>query len=139
MAMILTTEVGSNQFEKARRLNAPIVVIDSLIYRLPSSRPGERDHKVQLDDPENPRECSCTCEAGVMNRACWAMARVLDVIAVFRKHNIYVSRGASSSWAGIADAAGALVPRLRVRVDEGGDVEMSWGGHPETKAVYVVP
>lgn len=130
MAMILITEVGSNQFEKARRLKSPVVVIDSVIYRLPSSRKGERDHKVQLDDPENPRALSCTCEAGVMSHACWAMARVLDVIAVFREQHIYVSRGASSSWAGIADAAGALVPRLRLTVDEGGDVEMSWGGHP---------
>lgn len=139
MAMILTTEVGSNQFDKARRLMSPVVVIDSVVYRLPSSRQGERDHKVQLDDPENPRALSCTCEAGVMNRACWAMARVLDVIEVFHSNSIYVSRGASSSWAGMADAAGAMVPRLRLTEDEGGDVEMHWGGQPQTGTIYVVP
>jgi hypothetical protein len=139
MATIPVTLVGDNQFQKARRLMSPVVVVDSCTFRIPSdSLNGERDHKVQLDDPERPHALSCTCEAGTRGLACWGMARVLDALGTLRAANVYVSKGAASSLEALAAQASAFAP-AEASFGADGDFELRWGGHPKTGEVYVVP
>src|SRR5436305_11041459 len=107
-AMRSISAVGGSQFAKARMLKSPVAVIDPSTFRIPSSSRDERDHKVQLDDPENPAAVSCTCEAGEMGKPCWAMARALDALEVMRAGNIFVAPGAPSSWAALKYMASAL-------------------------------
>lgn len=136
MTMILIHTIGINQYEKARRLMSPVVVVDSCTFRVPSESRGKRDHKIQLDDPERPTALSCTCEAGLMGRPCWAMARVLDAQEKLRANNIYVSRGAASSWVALEEEASALLPPPRAGIYDG-DLELIWGGEqPEPGMLY---
>jgi hypothetical protein len=136
--MIPIQHLTGNQFEKARRLNAPVVVCDARTFRVPSSRRGERDHRLQLDDAERPHAVSCTCEAGERGRVCWAMARVLDALDELRACNIYVSPGAPSSWSASEAWAGALEPEPRAGIVDG-DLALMWGGHPEAGVLYNIP
>lgn len=119
MAMIPTTQVGGNQFAKARGLMSAVVVIDSRTFRVPSSSRGERDHKIHIDDTERPRAVSCTCESGELGRPCWAMARVLDALETLRSANVYVCRGAASTREALEEAAGAVEPPLRAMFLDG--------------------
>jgi hypothetical protein len=141
--MIPTTNVGDNQFDRARELaeahQAPVVVLSSRTYLIPSSTRGELDHKVQLDDFERPAAVSCTCEAGRMSKACWGMARVLTVVSVLHANHVYVSRDAASSLEALAAEASALLPLAEARFVEGDVMSLTWGGHPKSKALYVVP
>ena len=129
--MIPVSLIEGNQFTKARGLlNLPVVATAACTFRVPSSSRGERDHKVQLDDPQHPGACSCTCEAGLMSQACWAMARVLLALAHLRAGNVHVFRGAESAQAGLEAAAGALEPLGPSTFHEDGDVGVLWRGQP---------
>lgn len=138
MSMIPISEVGGNQFQKARELISQVVIINSCVFRVPSSGREERNHRVQLDDPEMPSTLSCTCEEGVMGRPCWAMARVLDVLEAFRAANVYISRSVLSPLCGLPDVAEALVPRARV-VDGDVELELFWERQPEGGMLFVLP
>lgn len=140
MAMILIDGVGRKQFERAQELRSPVVVSDRRTFRVPSSRPGERDHKIQLDDPELPRAYSCTCDAGLMGRPCWAIARVLDALEDLRAAGVYVCRDAASVRGALDDCASALVPLATATFDERGNPTLLWGGEaPEAGLLYAVP
>lgn len=124
MSMILTSAIGGNQFDKARELMSPVVVSDTCTFRVPSSSRGERDHKLQLDDPELPGSISCTCEAGEMGKPCWAMARVLDALGALRAAGVYVCRGALSTRAALEESAGAIEPPMRAAIVGGGEMAL---------------
>jgi hypothetical protein len=136
--MIQTQAVGGNQYEKARRLMSPVVVADSCTFRVPSDSRGKRDHKIQLDDPERPAAISCTCEAGAIGKPCWAMARVLDALEVLRANNVYVNRGAHSSWAALQAAASAVSTSPAAGIVEG-DLALIWGDGPQAGVLYNIP
>jgi hypothetical protein len=138
MAMVSINRVVSKQLLNARTLKAPVIVIDSLTFRIPPAGRGEREHKVQLDDQERPSACSCTCEEGLKGEACWAMARVLDVLKVFAENNVYVSRGATSSWQALLTAASAVERPATARVAEGGRMDLIWGEQPQPGMLYNV-
>lgn len=138
MPMITIEAIRGKQFLNALTSKSPVVVVDSLTFRIPPAGRGEREHKLQLDDQERPAACSCTCEKGLRGEPCWAMARVLAVLQVLRENNIYVSRGATSSWLALLTAAGAVEPAT-ASIVEGGDLALLWGGHPEPGTIYVVP
>jgi hypothetical protein len=141
MASISVAAVGDKQFQKARELaaanRAPVVVANGCTYLIPSSSRDERDHKVQLDDPEQPGAVSCTCESGIRDRACWAMARALDVSRVLRDNHVYVSRGAVVSRDAIAESASAFEACPRASCGAGGELELIWGGGPRAGALYL--
>jgi hypothetical protein len=139
--MIPVGDVTGNQFSKARQLlDVQVVACDSCTYRVPSHTRGEKDHKVQLDDPELPGMLSCTCEAGLMGKPCWAMARVLIAREVMRAANVWVSRGAASAQAGLEMAGGALVPVATATFDAEGNPVLLWGGEPPVAGLlYSIP
>lgn len=83
--------------------------------------------------------CGCTCEEGVMGRACWAMARVLDVLNTLRAANVYISRSVISPLCGLPDVAEALIPRARVIVDGDAELELFWQRQPERDMLFVIP
>lgn len=139
MSMIPIQNITGKHLLNARSSKAPVVVIDALTFRIPPASSGEREHKVQLDDQERPAACSCTCGQGLKGKLCWAMARVLAVLKVLSVNNIYVNRGAESSWHALLAAASAVEKTASARVAEGGDLTLNWGGHPETETIYVVP
>lgn len=138
MAMIPAGEILSKQLLTARTSKAPVVVIDGLTFRVPPATRGEREHKVQLDDQERPAACSCTCEKGLGGEPCWAMVRVLGVLKVLGANNIYVSRGATSSWAALLTAASAVERPATARVGAGGDMTLTWEEQPQVGMLYNV-
>ena len=140
MPTIPVRDITGNQFTKARTLLAlPVVVADACTYRVPSHSRGEKDHKIQLDDPERPGALSCTCEAGLMGSPCWAMARVLIALETLRTANVYVCRGAASAQAGLDYASGCIVPLATATFDEQGNPTLIWGGQqPEAELLYSI-
>lgn len=138
MPMISIQSIGGNQYEKARRLMSPVAVTDACTFRIPSSSRDERDHKVQFDDPELPGACSCTCEAGERGRPCWAMARALNALAALRKQNVYIWRGAASSWEALMSVASAIEQQPVAAIVEG-ELALVWGKEPRSGVLYNVP
>lgn len=138
MPMVSINRIGGKQLLNARTLKAPVIVIDSLTFRVPPAGPGEREHKLQLDDQERPSACSCTCEKGLKGEPCWAMARVLAVLTVLVENNVYVSRGATSSWLALLTAASAVERTAMARVAEGGRMDLIWGEQPQPGLLYNV-
>lgn len=136
--MIPISEVNGKQFQQAHALMSQVVISNSCVFRVPTSGPNERDHRIQLDDPEKPSACSCTCEEGVLGRPCWAMARVLDALESLHTANVYISRSVVSPLCGLPDVAEALVPRARV-VDDDGALELFWQRQPEAGMLFVIP
>lgn len=135
MPMILINNISGKQFLNARTAKAPVIIIDSLTFRIPPASRDEREHKIQLDDQERPTACSCTCERGLTGQPCWAMVRVLAVLKILGANNIYVSRGATSSWQALLAAASAVEQPASARVGEGGDMTLSWG-EPQANMLY---
>jgi hypothetical protein len=134
--MIPVTSLGGNQFLKARALALPVVVIDALTFRIPSSGRAGRDHTVLFDSSETPSQCSCTCEAGEHGIACWAMARALDALTVLGVNNIYIAGSKAPPHENVADT---LVTEAAARAASGerGDLlltfsaaEVTAGGGP---------
>ena len=138
MPMILIHLIDRKQLLTGLKSKLPVVVVDALTFRIPPADRGEREHKVQLDDQERPAACSCTCAKGLNGEPCWAMARALVVRQLFGENHVYVSRGAESSWRALLEAASAVERTASARVI-GDDLALTWGGHPETESIYVVP
>jgi hypothetical protein len=135
--MIPIHRVGRNQFLKARSYSAPVVVIDSCTFRVPSSQGEGRDHKVRLDDPELPGLVSCTCDAGVHSAPCWAMAKVLLAHQLLLANRIYISRGAASVTSALRNESSAVEPPPRACFVEG-EPALLWESHPRANALYRV-
>ena len=138
MSMIPIDRISGKQFLNARTSKAPVIVIDSLTFRIPPASRDEREHKIQLDDQERPAACSCTCEKGLRGEPCWAMVRVLAVLKVLGANNVYVSRGATSSWQALLEAASAVEQPPQAYVIEGGDLALMWVGEPRAHVLYNV-
>ena len=139
MPMIQIDVVGRNQFVRAHELRPPVVVSDRCTFRVPSSRPGGRDHKIQLDDPELPLAYSCTCDAGLVGRPCWAIARVLDALEDLRAAGVYVCRDAASVRGALDDFAGALTRPTAAGFGAAGELVMLWSGQePEAGMLYAI-
>lgn len=138
MPMIPAEHITGKRLLNARTAKAPVIVIDSLTFRIPPASRDEREHKLQLDDQERPAACSCTCEKGMRGEPCWAMARVLSVLTVLSANNIYVNRGASSSLQALLEAASAVEQPASARVGAGGDMTLNWGEQPQAGVLYNV-
>lgn len=138
MSMIPIQNITGKQLLNARTAKAPVVVVDALTFRIPPAGRDEREHKVQLDDQERPTACSCTCGQGLSGKPCWAIARVLAVLSVLSANNIYVNRGAASSWQALLAAASAVEQPASARVGAGGDMTLNWGEQPEAGMLYNV-
>lgn len=138
MAMIPLDKIHGKRFLNGRTSNSPVIVIDSLTFRLPPAARGEREHKIQLDDQERPAACSCTCEKGMRGDPCWAMSRVLAVVELLGSNNIFVSRDGGPSWLALLNAASAVERPATARVAEGGDLALNWGEQPQAGMLYKV-
>ncbi|MGB8510059.1 MAG: hypothetical protein WCD76_16895 [Pyrinomonadaceae bacterium] len=105
--MIPANLISDAQFLRARELNLPVTILDARTFLLPSAtRPSLTEHhRIEFDDPEGPRKFSCSCEAGMHGKPCWAAARALDVLVLLAANNVTISDAISHDADGEVERA----------------------------------